>query len=100
MWPSASITFSARVMVRLLCVLVLDPLLHVTGVAITFARHLRPASKQTRGRQQQAIAHVGRVVAVLLERRMTDLLVMRVVLEFAGGHRQRLQQRPAFGASL
>src|ERR1700694_2207492 len=78
MCPSASMTLYARVMV--VPPSVFDPLLHVASIAVALARHLRPAGEQPRGGQQQPVAQMGGVVAVLLERRVTALLVVRCVL--------------------
>src|SRR5216683_838903 len=68
MWPSASITLYARAMSRLLQS-VIDPILFEPGETIALARHLQPTREQPCRREQQAIAQVGRVVAVFLERR-------------------------------
>src|SRR3954471_14010311 len=96
MCPSASMTLYARAMV--VPPLVPDPLLHVASVAVALARHLRPAGEQPRGGQQQPVAQMGGIVAILLEGGVADLLVVRVVLELARGDRETLQQRPAVGA--
>src|SRR5271166_6531001 len=86
MCPSASMTLSARAMV--VPPSVFDPLPHVASVAVALARHLRPAGEQPRGGQQQPVAQMGGIVAILLERGVADLLVVRIVLEFAGGEQQ------------
>src|SRR5579883_958129 len=75
-----------------------DPFLHEAGVALALARHLDPAGEQPRRRQQQAIPQMGRIVRIFLEARDRDLLVVRVVLETAGGERHRLLEGPAVGA--
>src|SRR5271170_2582440 len=98
MCPSASMTLYARAMV--VPPSVFDPLLHVASVAVALTRHLRPAGEQPRGGQQKPVAQMGGIVAVFLERRMADLLVVRIVLELAGGHRKARQQLLAIRAGL
>src|SRR5882672_8585746 len=79
---------------------VVHPFLHESGVALALARHLRPAREQPRRGEEETIAQVGGVVAVLLERRVRDLLVVRIVLELARGDRDRRHVRGAIGAGL
>src|ERR1700704_457743 len=98
MCPSASMTLYARAMV--VPPSVFDPLPHVASIAVALARHLRPAGEQPRGGQQQPVAQMGGVVAILLERGVTDLLVVRIVLELARGHPEARQQLRAIRAGL
>src|SRR2546427_10879269 len=76
----------------------LDPLLQEAGVALALARHLRPAGEQPYGGEEETIPQVGGVVAVFLERRVGDLLVVRVVLELARRDRDRRPVRVAVRA--
>src|SRR5947208_8889889 len=66
-----------------------DPVAHEAGVAVALARHLRPAGEQPHGGEQQTIPQVRRVVRVLLERRVRDLLIVRIILELARRDRDR-----------
>ena len=66
---------------------VVNPVFLETSIAIALARHLQPAGQQPRRREKQAIAHVGRIVSVLLEGRDRDLLVVRIVLKPASRQR-------------
>ena len=64
---------------------IVDPLLHEPLVALAITGQLRPAGQLSGGGEEQALAQVRRVVAILLEGGVGDLLIVRVVLEFAGG---------------
>src|ERR1043166_6733960 len=79
---------------------VVDPFLFEAGEAIALARHLDPAGEEARRREQQAVFEVGRVVAVLLEGRDRDLLVVRIVLEAAGAERNRFRIGAPVGAGF
>src|SRR4029450_2085033 len=80
------------------------PLPHEAGVALTLPRHLRPAREEAgRGEEEPApeggrgggrageepVPEVGRVVRVLLEGGVADLLVVGIVLELARGEGHR-----------
>src|SRR5437762_1528476 len=47
--------------------LVVDPVLLETGAAIALTRHFDPAGEEARGREQQTIAQMRRVVSVFFE---------------------------------
>src|SRR5215469_14359140 len=64
---------------------VVTPLLHETRITIALAGHLHPSRELPRRCQQQAVAQMGRVVAVLLKAGDRDLLVVRIVLKPACG---------------
>src|SRR5215468_3318511 len=65
--------------------------------ALPLARHLRPARDQARRGDEQSVPPVRRVVRVFLEGGMRDLLVVRVVLELAGGQGHRAHVRVPVG---
>src|SRR6266404_1353576 len=66
---------------------VVNPALLETGKTITLTRHFYPTCEQSCASKKQSIAQMGRIVGVFLEGGNRDLLVVRIVLEPAGGKR-------------
>src|SRR5262245_59283412 len=91
-------TSSASDSVGMVVPSVVDPGLREAGVALTLARHLRPACEQAGTGEQEPVSQVGRVVGVLLEAGVGDLLIVRIVLEPAGGDGHHLLVGVAIGA--
>src|SRR4029453_13940476 len=76
------------------------PLPHEAGVALTLPRHLRPAREEAGRGEEEPVPEVGRVVRVLLEGGVADLLVVGIVLELARGEGHRAHVGAAIGSPV